>query len=142
MLRYRHNATEPPKAAPAPADQFEPGDDRDYRCRTLPVRRVQPIQTAKCRFRNVMKTPKAKPESGKAAALGIVAHPDWSDRRIAEAVGCGVMTVGRMRKSGVPNGTPEKRTGRDGKKQSATKHKTAPRDTEPEPWVLIATRRL
>jgi hypothetical protein len=60
--------------------------------------------------------PYTRMRASEAAALAIAAHPDWSDRQLAKAVGVGVMTVSRARKSStVPNGTVEKRIGSDGK---------------------------
>lgn len=92
----------------------------------------KPLYCTACGMQGEAKCNCGKPldyiPANKAAALGIAAHPDWSDRRIAEAVGTSDMTIGRIRKSGATNVAPEKRVGRDGKKQSATKHKTPKRD--------------
>jgi hypothetical protein len=59
--------------------------------------------------------------AGKAAALAVAAYPDWSSRRIAEAVGVAPDTVDRLRKSGARNQAPEKRLGRNGVRQTAHK---------------------
>ncbi|HEY7414851.1 MAG TPA: hypothetical protein VH593_06640 [Ktedonobacteraceae bacterium] len=48
-------------------------------------------------------------------------HPEMSDRALAAKIGVGTMTVSRARKKvGVPNGTPEKRVGKDGKSYPAS----------------------
>lgn len=58
-----------------------------------------------------------------AASLGIVAHPGWSDRRIAEAVGVDHKTIIAARRSVGENSPTDKpkRVGKDGKKYKATK---------------------
>jgi hypothetical protein len=57
-----------------------------------------------------------------AAKLAIAAHPDWSDRRIADAVGCSDRTIGRTRKESVAtNVATERREGKDGKQYKAHK---------------------
>jgi hypothetical protein len=53
--------------------------------------------------------------AGQLAAKAIAANPQKSTRAIAEEIGVGTMTVSRARKSTVPFGTVEKRTGKDGK---------------------------
>jgi hypothetical protein len=58
--------------------------------------------------------------AGEFAARAVAAHPEKSDRAIAQAIGVGHQTVARARKAGGPNGPPE-RIGRDGKRQTATK---------------------
>jgi hypothetical protein len=59
--------------------------------------------------------------ANEAATLGIAAHPDWSDRRIAEAVGVNHKTVAAARKPTGENSPVEKRTGKDGKKRKPRK---------------------
>jgi hypothetical protein len=70
-----------------------------------------------------------------AAALAVAAHPDWSDRRLAEAVGVSDYTIREARNSGARNHAPdEKRTGRDGKCQAAHKRsrkKSGPAESPP-----------
>jgi hypothetical protein len=50
-----------------------------------------------------------------AAALAIAAHPEWSDRKLAEAVGVDPKTVGKARKSTGEFSPVEKTIGLDGK---------------------------
>jgi hypothetical protein len=54
-----------------------------------------------------------------AAAAAVKANPEKSDRAIAAEIGVGLGTVQRARKAVDPNGSPEKRTGRDGKNYPA-----------------------
>lgn len=51
------------------------------------------------------------------AEKAIMEHPEKSDRSIAEKIGVGLGTVQRARKSTDPNGSVEKRIGKDGKKR-------------------------
>ena len=60
------------------------------------------------------------------AVEAIRKNPELSDRAIGELIGVSYETVRRARKSGVTSVTPDKRTGRDGKKQSAKKKKAKP----------------
>jgi len=53
--------------------------------------------------------------AGKAAALAFKAHPDWSNRRIAEAVGVSDKTIAAAREPTAENSAVEKRVGKDGK---------------------------
>jgi uncharacterized protein YerC len=76
--------------------------------------------------------------AGKAAAQAVKAHPEKSDRAIAEEIGVGTMTVSRARKATVPNGTVEKRTGRDGKARKQPK----PSKVSDEQRDRIATKVL
>lgn len=54
-------------------------------------------------------------------------HPDWGDQKIADEIGVARQTVRRAREqSGSPNGQPETRIGKDGKKYKAKKKKKPP----------------
>src|SRR3974377_658681 len=58
----------------------------------------------------------------KAAIKAVKAHPEQSDRKLAEETGVSRQTLDRARaKLGGSNGPPEKRIGLDGKKHSGTK---------------------
>jgi len=59
----------------------------------------------------------------KAAALGVAAHPDWSDRKIAEMVGVSHHTIAAARNSTGQNCPVEKRLGKDGKSRRTHKPK-------------------
>src|ERR1700733_3383295 len=61
---------------------------------------------------------RASTKSGEAAARKkepVAAHPQKSNRAIAAETGGAFKTVARARASGVPNDTPEKTIGLDGK---------------------------
>src|ERR1700734_2368032 len=61
---------------------------------------------------------RASTKSGEAAARKkepVAAHPQKSNRAIAAETGVAFKTVARARASGVPNDTPEKTIGLDGK---------------------------
>jgi hypothetical protein len=53
--------------------------------------------------------------ASKAAALAVAAHPDWSNRRIAEAVGVAPATIDRLRSTASNEAVVVKRVGKDGK---------------------------
>jgi hypothetical protein len=55
--------------------------------------------------------------AGEAAALAVAAHPNWSDRRIAEATGVSDFTIRHARKPTARNLAVEKREGLDGRKR-------------------------
>jgi hypothetical protein len=76
-----------------------------------------------------------------AAALAIAKHPDWSDRMIEESTGVSDTTILRARNAGASKEAPEKRTGRDGKRQAARKHKNPP-EREAEAAALVLDRGL
>jgi hypothetical protein len=63
-----------------------------------------------------------------AAVLGVAAHPNWSNRRIAEVVGVDKTVVDVIRKSS--GGNPpdaSQRLSRDGRKRSMPKRKRKPK---------------
>jgi hypothetical protein len=60
------------------------------------------------------------------AASAIASNPGKSDRAIADEVGLGLGTIQRARKTVDPNGSPARRTGKDGKSYSA-KRKQQPK---------------
>lgn len=66
------------------------------------------------------------------AAEAIAAHPEKSNRAIAEEIGVGEPTVRRARNEAASPDAPETVTGRDGKTYPATKPKR-PSNYEPEP---------
>jgi hypothetical protein len=60
------------------------------------------------------------------AKRAVKANPEKSNRAIAAETGVGLGTVNRARKATEPNGSVEKRVGRDGKRrQQPTKHRAA-----------------
>jgi hypothetical protein len=59
--------------------------------------------------------------AGVLAAKAVAASPEKSNRAIADEIGVGFETVRRARQSGDPNGSPAKRTGKDGKSYPAKK---------------------
>jgi hypothetical protein len=61
------------------------------------------------------------------AAAAIAANPSKSNRAIAEETGLGLGTVQRARKTGDPDGSPPKRTGKDGKSYPVKRKQPAPR---------------
>lgn len=59
--------------------------------------------------------------AGQRAAAAVAAHPEKSDRAIAADIGVGKNTVMRARQSDGPDGPPERRVGKDGKRDPAKK---------------------
>jgi hypothetical protein len=86
-----------------------------------------PLYCTACGMQSEAKCNCGKPyayiSAHKAAALGLAAHPDWSNVRIAKACGVSDKTVGAARSSVSENSETEKpkRIGRDGKKYKATR---------------------
>jgi hypothetical protein len=76
--------------------------------------------------------------AGERARKAVEANPGLSNRAIAEKTGLSEPTVRRSRKSGASTDAPEKRTGRDGKKQKATKAKTGNRKPKLEKMPNVA----
>jgi hypothetical protein len=60
------------------------------------------------------------------AAKAVAANPEKSDRAIAADIGVSDFTVRKARQSGASNHAPDKRIGKDGKKQPAKKTKKPP----------------
>jgi len=60
------------------------------------------------------------------ATIVIAKNPDKSNRAIAELSGVALETIRRARAAGDPNGSTEKRIGKDGKKYSTTQPSTKP----------------
>ena len=75
--------------------------------------------------------------AGDRAAEAVAAHPEMSDRQIAEMIGVGSNTVRRARKSTAPSGAVEKRTGKDGRtRRMPVKTETEPPGVPPAPVLL------
>jgi len=55
---------------------------------------------------------------------------NWSNRKLAEELGCSAMTVQRHRSSGVTGVTPEKRRGKDGKSYPAKQTRRKPNEAK------------
>jgi len=80
----------------------------------------------------------------KAAELAIKAYPDWSNRKIAEAIGVSFETIRRARPIDT-NASVEKRLGRDGRKRGKRKPNRKPGEKQaqrsinlrPDAWEEI-----
>jgi hypothetical protein len=74
----------------------------------------------------------------KAAALALTAHPDWSDRRLAEAIGVSDQTIGRTRKASPTNVEDKKRIRKDGRAFGPRKRKVKnPPEIEAKAAALV-----
>jgi hypothetical protein len=99
-----------------------------------------------CGMQGEVKCSCAKPyahiPAREAAALGVAAHPDWSDVRIAKACGVSDKTVAAARSSVSENSETEKskRIGRDGKKYKAPKVTKSKKPKKPKPDIPPAAR--
>src|ERR1035437_719181 len=68
---------------------------------------------------------------GERAAAAVKAHPEKSDRAIADDIGVGSNTVKRARETTAPDGAVDKRVGKDGKSRRLPKpHKNSPEREE------------